>query len=173
MTYEEASLWIQALGFIGVILSIWFARRGAIADHDRRKKQATIEYLHKLRPSWRDCHGILYGKFEERQLSSTHAMEIWGDAKLSRAASELLNLLEHLSVGVNTDVYDVEIVDRACGSYLIRLHEMMSSYIKLLREKYQNPRLYSEFSLIVRNFEKKRLPAATTATDNTAKVKVP
>ena len=155
--YEQASLLIQGLGFSGIILSIWVARSIAKADHDRRRMQATIDYLHGLRPRWVVCLATLDGHFNnETQLSSEQAKEITESADLDRTAREMLFLIEHLAVGANADVYDSEIIYCACGFYLINVHVMMGSYITLMRKKWDNDTLYEEFSKLARKFEDKR-----------------
>lgn len=155
-SYDEISIWIQALGFIGIILSIAVMRRVAIADHSRRRKQSTLEYLHDLRPQWRDSYRVLFNRFKEPQLSSAHAREIMDDDELRQHANEILSLVEHLSVGINTDVYDRDIVEQACGSYLINLRMMMGSFIRLAQERYKNPRLFRELDSVIRGFEDQR-----------------
>lgn len=154
--YEQWDLVIQGLGFVGIVLSLWVGRRSALADHDRQKKQATIEVIDGVRPKLRDHYRALQAKFGHEVLSDADAKAIAGNDEARLQARELLALLEHLCLGVNRGVYDKEILFDACGAYLLYIYKMMQSYIEL--NQIENPKLYTEFQHVAHDFsERKRV----------------
>jgi hypothetical protein len=151
---QLATLGIQALGFGAVTLGLWLTRRAHLADHDRRRKQATIEFVNELRPKWRDCYTALQNQFGYEVLTDADAKRVADTPDLRAQARELLALTEHLSVGVNTGVYDRDMLFRICGSYLIGVYGMMQTYIRLCQQTSKT--LYIEFAEIAEDFADRR-----------------
>lgn len=52
MDWKILSNLIAALALIVISLQLWLLWRQIIADHERRKKQATVEFVHELRFQW-------------------------------------------------------------------------------------------------------------------------
>jgi len=119
-----------ALGAVGLPI-IWYqlrlhrkeraddnqqVRRELEADHDRRKKQVTIDYLVRTRPAWRLARGEIQkavgsGKLNEEKLRTINA-----SPDLDKQVHGFLGDLELFAVGVNSDVLDGGIVYSTCGS---------------------------------------------------------
>lgn len=59
--------------------------------------------------------------------------------------SELLSTVEHMSVGVNVGVYDIHILERMSGSYMIKMFQRLHPYITHIREAKKNDNAYIEF----------------------------
>ena len=76
------------------------------ADHDRRKKEATVAYVNSIREQYRTIRLRLDDKFGEGNTINIDQI----DKDAERNLIEILSLLEHLSAGVNTNVFDFDLI---------------------------------------------------------------
>ncbi|MCG7552799.1 DUF4760 domain-containing protein [Pseudoalteromonas sp. Of11M-6] len=125
-----------------------------IADHDRRKKHATVEYLKSVRPIWSSLRRELNDHFGTGPLTESNLLEIDKDKELQRLIRELLGGMEHLAVGANCDVFDRDLIYRMSASSFIRICKRMDLYIERAQQK--NPYSYIEFRELVHEFEEQR-----------------
>lgn len=64
--------------------------------------------------------------------------------------------IEHFSVGVNTGVYDINVINRLGGNYLIGLFNRISPIIDKKREMSKGGKHYDEFERLIVRLKKKR-----------------
>ncbi|MGK3994518.1 DUF4760 domain-containing protein [Sorangium sp. So ce1024] len=155
-TSEAISICLSSLGFITSLATLLLAIQTLRADHERRKKQATIEYANDIRDLWQQRRVTIENGINRRientskPLTPEEVQTIKDSPDLRDAVREFLARLEHLSVGVNTCVFDKNILYRMSGSYLIRVYEFMEPYIISVRpnSKYA----YIELEHMVRDF---------------------
>jgi len=91
------------LGVAFVAIQIWLQTRIARADHDRHKKQSTIEFYNLL--SRESYH--LYDIIKNNPLDFS---TVKSDEKLEESVIRYLGRLERLAVGVAADVYDYKLL---------------------------------------------------------------
>lgn len=121
-----------------------------LADHDRRKKQSTIEYVNNVR----DRYVPIMDYFDER-FGVGHVINISDISEAdARKISELLSVVEHMAVGVETEVYDIDIIDRMSGAYFLRMRRVLDPYIA--RSQQKNPRAFIEFDHMCDRIRSKR-----------------
>lgn len=65
------------------------------------------------------------------------------------AIRNLLNYYENISVGVNADIYDIEMIKKSQKSMIIAIYKQSKPFIALLREQNNNPKLYIEFEKFI------------------------
>ncbi|HXU38238.1 MAG TPA: DUF4760 domain-containing protein [Blastocatellia bacterium] len=118
------------------------------ADHKRRKKQATIEYMSKIRDVYTTIDYELLKKYG-KVLVETQIKEIFANHEERTKLMKLLGMFEHLAVGANTDVFDIDVLNRMSGAYMIRLFNQYSGYIKQQRKVLKNDSIYKEFEDLV------------------------
>ena len=121
------------------------------ADHERRKKQATIEYVNSIREHYRPISRRLIDKFDDKVINIDDM-----DEQIKQDIREFLSIVEHLSVGVNTGIYDLEILFRMSEFYFISMFEKLSPYIYDRRQKRSNNTLYCEFEIMVSDIKRIR-----------------
>jgi len=153
-TYEILTLALGIIGGVFVIFQIYIAVRAYKAEHERQKKQATIEYVRAIRPLYREAKNKVDRKFGERVLSESDVDELEKDFDTRESLKDLLSILEHTSVGMNTGVFDKDLWYRMSASFLIRIYRRFYAYIKNIQQK--QPSAYSEFQEIVIEFEKRK-----------------
>lgn len=125
-----------------------------VADHERRKMQATIEYMRSVRPIWSQLRRELNDHFGNGTLQVESIDKIDKDKDLQRLVRELMGSMEHLSVGANYEVFDEDLIYRMSASYLIRIYKRMDLYIEKAQAK--NPYAYIEFKDLIRKFDERR-----------------
>ena len=137
---------IQILIFIVISGQLYFLQKTYKSDHERRKKQSTIEYVNQIRNYYRPLGTKLVKKFGNNTINLDQI-----DDETRTNIREILSVLEHMSVGVNTNVYDFNILNRMSGSYLLRMYHRLLPYIKD-RQKH-NPTAYIEFETICKKID--------------------
>ena len=157
MTIFEILTALAAFVSIALVgIQIHLAAKTLKDDHDRRRQQATLEYLIKdVRPHWGD---------ELRQLASSIGRTIpMSDETMSKLRAnpqsrqlinKLLGNIEHMAVGVNMGVYDLEILDRSSGGFLINTFNRFLPYIR--RRQMKQPLIYTEFEKLTDALCKRR-----------------
>lgn len=151
----DSKLVISLLALFISIFSLVTTLFFNIKDHERRRKQATIEYFEAMTNKLFEVQA----KFNDK--ISALNIEIYmldTDPSLLKDATEILSAFERLSVGVNAKIFDFDILDRMCGSYLIFLYSRFSPYIEKIRKDASRINSYKEFENLVYQIKKKRNP---------------
>ncbi|WP_437644005.1 DUF4760 domain-containing protein [Sorangium sp. So ce362] len=170
-THEAISICLGALGFITSLATLLLAIKTLRADHERRKKQATIEYANDIRDLWQERRVAIESgigrKIEanSKSLTEKEVETIKNSPELRDAVRELLARLEHLSVGINTCVFDKNLLYRMSGSYLIRVYAFMEPYITSVRPN--SNFAYIELECMIKDFmdQKRANPDPRTVGD--------
>lgn len=137
-----------------IVLQLRLGLKTLKADHERRKKQATIEYINSIRQLWSENVKLLDEKYSVNTLSEENLQEIESNPEIRDIIKDLLGKLEHMSVGMNTDVFDKDLLYRMSASYLIRIYRRLLPYISFVQKG--NPFAYIEFQEIILDFENRK-----------------
>ncbi len=113
------------------------------ADHERQKKQATIEFVASLRSEQTDAREMLLKHLGNDVISTDKALELRKGDKageetavtIVRTIRFYLNGLEYMAVGVNAGVYDRELVRRLMGYSLKKTWSRYGDYIGAVRNE--------------------------------------
>jgi hypothetical protein len=143
------------------------ASRGTRMDHERRRKQATVEFytsmitnrpaVTSVLPYDRDAAAI--AEFIERAKV---------DSDLTTAIREHLSLHELLATGIRTDVFDFTVIWLAAGNRIIDIVENYGPWIEERRRILGQPALYLELEMLAKrmhNFQRYNDPANSAAVD--------
>lgn len=122
------------------------------ADHERRKKQATIEYYSQLRSARIELQATVEAHFGRETIREKEILELLereasadkSAIEIARVLREYLAGLERLCVGVNTGVFDFDVVRRLGGGHISNVFMRHSAYIIIARRRNQQPTLYCE-----------------------------
>jgi hypothetical protein len=137
---------IQVLIFVVISGQLYYLQITYKSDHERRKKQSTIEYINQIRDKYRPLSIKLSNKFDTNTINLEQI-----DNDIKSDIRELLSVMEHMSVGINTGVYDFEILHRMSGSYLVRTYHQLLPYI-VDRQK-DNKSAYIEFETLCKKID--------------------
>ena len=76
------------------------------------------------------------------------------DPNSRQLIGKLLGSIEHMAVGVNMGVFDIETLDRASGGFIIRT---FNQFLPCIRQRQlKQPTIYSEFELLATELCKRR-----------------
>lgn len=150
--YTELIIGILAL--LISIFSLFVSICSNYKDHERRRKQATIEYFENMTSKLFDIEAI----FDSKITGSTKNIDINEDADKLKKAIKILVAFEQLSVGVNAGIFDFDILERMAGSYLINIYSIFYPYIKETRKDATHLNSYIEFEQLVNKIKEKRNP---------------
>lgn len=145
--------WIGLLALLIAILSLFVSLYYNRKDHERRRKQATIEYFEDMTSKLYNIQAKFNIKFN--QLNIEISM-LDTDPELLKDATEVLAAFERLSVGVNAKIFDFDILDRMAGSYLVVIYSRFSPYIDKVRRDASRINSYKEFESVVNHIKQKR-----------------
>jgi len=139
--YEFLTLLIGVLTLIFILIRVLLLSKTFKADHERKRKQSTIEYLNTIR-----------SQYLPLQLKVTRIFGFGNNVKIDELNDdiedtivELLAILENLSIGVNIGVYDIQVVNRYSGDYFINLYNKLQPYIDHLRYRDSKTSYFIEF----------------------------
>jgi hypothetical protein len=77
------------------------------------------------------------------------------------ALRDYLNMLENLLVGVNMEVFDIEIIDRTSGARIMRAWNWYKDWIRRERTRTGQHTLWTELEEGASKIERRRLPHIT------------
>ena len=138
---------IQTILLAVVIVQLWVSYRSFQADHERRKKQATFEYVNAVSERFRAA----LNKFDEKHgIDKVVDISNYDDDDRFIVKS-YLNEIEYICAGVNAGVFDLQILHKMMGTGLIGRHHQFQQYINEKRQSKKT--VFVEFSEVVRLLE--------------------
>ena len=155
----EIEIWISIIVATMIfiqLLIIFFAYK---AENERNQKQSTIEFINTIRASYSPINVEISNRF-----SGVINVDEF-DLELKSKIKELLAVIEHLSVGINSGVFNFQIFFRMSGSYFLNIFRKLHPFI--LDEQKENPAKYIEFEYICKKIEieKRNLNRKITISD--------
>lgn len=127
-----------------VIVQLWVSHRSFQADHERRKKQSTFEYVNAVSERFRTP----LGKFDEKHgIDKIVDISDYDDEDRFIVKS-YLNEIEYICAGVNAGVFDLGILHKMMGTGLRGRHHRFEQYIQEKRTKKET--VFVEFTEVVR-----------------------
>ncbi|MGY8869206.1 MAG: DUF4760 domain-containing protein [Pseudomonadales bacterium] len=152
MSFEEfilemVKIFGVAFGFCLVIMRLKQTDKIFNADHERRKKESTLNAYNAIRDSLREVSGELNSSLGLVANSGTPISY----KSLERIVSEkshrdkliiLLGYIQRLGVGVKHDIYDINVLSDLSGGTFINIFKRYEPYILNVRK--QNGSFYAE-----------------------------
>lgn len=126
-----------------------------MADHDRRKKQSTLEfytdiypYLSEFRTKITDIFGTEYiTPNDERYKQNTD---------IQKTIYEYLVIIERFAVGVNSGIYDINIFAKTSGKVVSDMYKKLSPIIEQMRVSQNYPEMFNDFEKMCKDVEQVR-----------------
>jgi hypothetical protein len=144
----------SALAFVGVVYSINLQIKSIKIDHDRRRKQATLEYLNAIRPRYKSLFQDYEKVMGPDVLTKAGLETILSNNELRSMIKDYLSMLEHLSVGTNVGVFDKDLIYRISAQNLIGKYYKFKPYIDFAQKTL--PTAYIEYENLVKEFENQK-----------------
>jgi len=154
------------LGVVFIAIQIRQQTKISRADHDRQKKQSTIEFYNSISTESYQFLDDIKGKTLDLSFVNS-------DKTLRKSVIRYLSRLERLAIGVASDVYDFEILCLMSGRFLSKKYIQFKKYIDETRIAKDAPMLYKEFELLVANIDEYRKKYPEQTVNKTIRVKRP
>jgi hypothetical protein len=153
MTYFEIiSIVLAVIVIVATLYNIHLIVKTFKADHERRKKQATIEYAGQL---LRECRFKIDTRYKFQTLTNHEITELKNNPTEEAELRNLLGAIEHMVIGIHTGVYDKDLLYRMSASYLISVFSRVKPYIEVVRIDFTS-NAYTEFEKLVTEFEARK-----------------
>ncbi|MEL7138399.1 MAG: hypothetical protein AAFP67_05080 [Pseudomonadota bacterium] len=107
---------IQVMILVAISYQAYLLYRSVDKDHERRREQATIEYIDRISRPVQDQQI----KLRSKGLPLDGPIRLVDMDEQDRlCAFAILNILEGLATGANEDVFDTEIIEKLSGRFVI------------------------------------------------------
>jgi len=158
---------IESLAVIGGIFLVFIQIRQqtkiARADHDRQKKQSTVEFFNAIATEGKPYLDAIPDIPLDREA-------VLSDKALHTNVKEYLARMERLSLGIATEVYDFKVLSLLAGRRLISHYKRFQIYIEEMRIHRGHPMLYMEFELLAKKLEKYKQKHPAKTVDKSTRV---
>ena len=138
--------------------------KAMLADHERRKKEATIDMYQTIIGMPRTITKKLEDVFGKDRVNPSDSRFLQDD-ELQTMILRYLNLMERYCVGVNTGVYSIDLFSRMAGGSAIRTYKRLEPIIEERRQIKGSNSYYCEFEEVVAKLQEKRRAANPISTD--------
>lgn len=151
-TYEIASLILGSVAAIILIVQLRILTLTLKADHERRKKQSTLDNAGNM---IREARQTLQQEFQILKITEKDIDLLKNDKILFAKVTRAFSVFEHVSVGLNSGVYDTDLFFRMFGNTLEEIFDQYDLYMAFRREKH-GKFIYNEFENLVFEYRKKQ-----------------
>lgn len=141
-------------GVIVAAISATIAVFSIRADHDRRRRQATLDFCHQLQEKEEQLQKEIEAVFSTEKINPNDSRYIENKG-LQHAIRCLLNLYEDVSVGVNFNITDLEVFMRLEGKWFITWHKRLKQVVEKKREEAKRPTRYGDFEILANKLKLK------------------
>jgi hypothetical protein len=131
-------------------------------ENKRLARHATFDFVASTHGKMQEISGLL-----PPGGSSTEDIKTFLKKADERSSDEFvalrdyLNMLENLLVGVNMEVFDIEIIDRTSGARIMRAWNWYKDWIRRERTRTGQHTLWTELEEGASKIERRRLPHIT------------
>lgn len=119
-----------------------------IADLEWRRKNETILFSCEILEKTDNLRAEIRNKYRN-EIINVSELQKDENAELRQIIFKYLTLMERLSVGLNTDVYDLDVYARICKRKTIMAWKQLESIVMHQREILRYETLYKEFEIVV------------------------
>lgn len=137
------------------IIQLILNRKVAKLDLDRRKKEATIAFTHEILELVSDLRQLITDEYNREPIKYS---EYQSNDEMKQVITKYLNIMERISVGINSGVYDIDIYSRICGRTTIIYWDQLSHVIEEKRKDLHRDTLFIEYEQLVTKLKEMNKP---------------
>lgn len=152
-----ASVLIAIVGIVLVIRQITLARISIDADHLRRKKESTFNGYNLLREDFRRKNNEILSDLNlslTDKLTSEDFLKIKESHDLTEKLNILLSYIQRIAVGVDNDIYDINLLLDLSGTPFINAFDRYYPYV--LESRQRSITFYQEAEYFINELRKLR-----------------
>jgi len=169
--FERATFLVSLVGlFVSVVVFVVFvvqlrllvrqlkqASKADALDHDRRRQQATLEFVAQTLERRAAMRASLPNDRNGDAIRKMLRRVGKGDEEMGKLVSEYLSLYELLASGVRMGIFDFYVLERVAGR-ILAMYKNYEPWVKQQRKQQQNPRLYEDLEWFVTRVIEHRSP---------------
>lgn len=150
---------------VGVIIAVFqliqmkksnlLQTQSMMADHERRKKQSTLEFYTNIYPHLRKLRTKITDTFGNEYITPNDS-RYSKDITIQKTVYEYLVVIERFAVGVNTGIYDINIFANTSGKVVADMYKKLSPIIEEMRLIQNYPEMFGDFEKMSKEVEKIR-----------------
>ena len=126
-----------------------------IADHDRRKKQSTLEFYSEIYPYLSECRIKITDIFGNGYITPDN-IKYKENTDIQKMIYEYLVIIERFAVGVNSGIYDINIFAKTSGKVVSDMYKKLSPIIEEMRISQNYPEMFNDYEKMSKDVEKVR-----------------
>jgi hypothetical protein len=159
ITISALALFISMFNILLIYKQLQATNISIERDHLRRKREATLNYLHINFPIINEKYWKLKEKYGTNRVWSEDTIrKIRSDIEHKKYLGEILDRIDILSIGIYRGVYSFEIVYDFADLQLLRMHEQLYPVILFLREEYHKEELFESFDALITKIKNNKKP---------------
>lgn len=134
-----------ALGSVGTLISVIVAVVSIVNNNKRTQKQSTLEAFMQFKKDVEPYENMIHDYSSDDINKIIQRYEQGAQPKEWDEIKKYLATVERFATGVNTGIYDVEVVNKMGGYFLCEQYKTLYPIIQYKRQKDQNDCIYEEF----------------------------
>lgn len=129
--------------------------KSLLADHERRKKQSTLEFYSNIYPYLSEFRTKITDVFGNGYVTPDD-VRYKQNADIQKMIYEYLVIIERFAVGVNSGIYDINVFAKTSGKVVSDMYKKLSPIIEELRVTQNYPEMFNDFEKMSKDVEKVR-----------------
>jgi len=146
---------IAIVGLYFVVRQLSLARAESEKEHQRRKNEITLNAYNAIREDLRETSFKVREKLHLKNmfddLNENHTKKILMDEELKTDVSKMLSIFERFAVGVQHDVFNINLISDLSGTVFIQTFKQFKPYIDVVRENSKT--FYIAYEELVKELE--------------------
>jgi len=120
-----------------------------IADHRRRRRQATFDFYHNIYTNFME-HLKVINKIFPKEDYVIPVSDVEDNPDIAYAIRTYLSCMERFAIGINKGIYDIKVFERTVGAiHTVKLFARFEKFIEDFREKNNCPSVYEDLHMLV------------------------
>lgn len=129
--------------------------KSILADHERRKKQATLEFYSEVYPYLSELRTKITDIFGDEYINPSDT-RYRDHQNMQKIIYEYLVIIERFSVGINSGVYDIKIFAQTSGKTVSDMYKKLSPVINYLRLSHNYPEMFYDLEKMSKDIDEIR-----------------
>ncbi|HEX6686722.1 MAG TPA: DUF4760 domain-containing protein [Candidatus Limnocylindrales bacterium] len=146
-----AAIAVNIIAFLAVIWQLRLlahqnrqSQQAIVQDHDRRRKQATLEFFATTHDRQIEFRKILPNSWSSEEIVALIQKAVNGDTDTEKLIAGYLNLYEHFAAGVRAGIFDLEVTNQMAGGRIVAMQRNYQPWIEYRRRLHGVADLYCE-----------------------------
>ena len=129
--------------------------KSILDDHERRKKQSTLEYYTEVYPYLRELRTKITDAFCDEYINPNDP-RFKENQSIQKVTYEYLVIIERFSVGINSGIYDLDVFAQTSGKTVSDMYKKLSLVINQWRISQNYPEMFYDYEKMSKEIDEIR-----------------